>query len=89
MQQPVLRDIVLEGGGHAHLAVLKRFGTEPLGGVRVTLVSRTAYSPYSGMLPGLIAGHYDADDMHFDLYRLANFAGARFLCDEVMRLEPC
>ena len=80
------KDLVLVGGGHAHLFVLRHFGMHPIPGVRLTLVSRTSEAPYSGMLPGLIAGHYAASEMHFDLRRLAAFAGARFIRAEVTGL---
>ncbi|MDJ1007301.1 MAG: selenide, water dikinase SelD [Paracoccaceae bacterium] len=78
---PFTRDLVLVGGGHTHALVLREFGMTPLPGLRITLVNPGPTAPYTGMLPGHIAGHYGRGDLEIDLYRLARFAGARLLTD--------
>lgn len=87
VDQPVLRDIVLIGGGHSHVGVIKKFGMAPWPGVRLTVICTDIDTPYSGMLPGYIAGHYSFDDVHIDLGRLCAYAGARFIQARVTGLD--
>ena len=84
---PVLKDIVLLGAGHAHVGVLRSFGMKPMPGVRLTLVTREIDTPYSGMLPGLITGYYDFDDVHIDTGPLSRFAGARLYHAEATDID--
>ena len=81
------RTILLVGGGHTHVEVLRRFALAPEPGVALVLVSPHRLTPYSGMLPGLVAGHYQPADAHIDLEPLARRAGARFLRDRVVALD--
>ena len=84
---PILRDIVLVGGGHSHAVLLRNFGMQQMPGVRLTLICTDTQTPYSGMLPGYVAGHYDYDQVHIDLGRLCAFAGARMYRAEVTGID--
>ena len=84
---PVVKELLLIGGGHAHVAVLKAFGMDPLPGVRITLISTDESTPYSGMIPGLIAGHYRHCEAHIDLFSLCQFAGAQFYRASVVGID--
>jgi selenide,water dikinase len=83
-----LQDLVLVGGGHAHALVLRRLAMSSAQALRITLISPAAFTPYSGMLPGLLAGHYSLEETHIDLFRLCQWAGVRFLVDQVEGLDP-
>lgn len=76
---PIDREIVLVGGGHAHVHVLMAFARRPEPRTRLTLVTRDLDTPYSGMLPGLIAGLYSREQSHIDLVRLTAATGARLI----------
>lgn len=84
---PLSRDLVLVGGGHTHALVLRKWGMNPLAGARVTLINPAPTSPYTGMLPGYVAGHYAREELEIDLVRLARFAGARIIFDKACGLD--
>lgn len=90
MQQvtyPISKELVLVGGGHTHAIALRLLGMNPLPGVRLTLISNTSHTPYSGMLPAHVAGFYSFDTTHIDLRRLAQFSGAQFYLDTATGLD--
>lgn len=84
---PITKDLVLIGGGHAHAMALKMLAMRDVPGVRITLISDSCLTPYSGMLPGLIAGHYTEKEIHIDLSRLCRALGVRFIEDTVTALD--
>src|SRR6056297_722940 len=85
---PLVKDLVFVGGGHTHALVLRKWGMRPVPGVRLTLINPGLTAPYTGMLPGHIAGHYDRDALDIDLVRLARFAGARVILGAVDLIDP-
>ncbi|MBO3461069.1 FAD-dependent oxidoreductase [Aetokthonos hydrillicola Thurmond2011] len=85
--EPVFKDLVLIGGGHSHAIVLKMFASKQLPGVRLTLITESKDTPYSGMLPGYIAGFYTYEQCHINLRWLANFAQAQLYIDRVVGLD--
>ncbi|GIT93041.1 hypothetical protein JANAI62_34990 [Jannaschia pagri] len=85
---PLTQDLLLIGGGHAHALVLRRWGMDPLPGVRLTVINPGATAPYSGMLPGHVAGHYSRAALDIDLVRLARFAGAAVIDGYAQGIDP-
>ncbi len=83
-----MRRVLLLGGGHAHAWVLLQLIGAPLGDARVTLVTPRRRHMYSGMLPGLVAGHYALDECVIDLASLAARAGAGVVYDRVTGIDP-
>src|SRR5260221_1355502 len=83
-----VKQLLLVGGGHSHLAVLKSFGDTPAAGARLALLSPSRHAFYSGMVPGVVAGHYGHGDCRIDLAALAARAGARFLEDSAAGVDP-
>lgn len=80
-------DLILVGGGHAHLAVLDSLANKTVPGLRCCLVTPSPQSIYSGMLPGWIAGFFTDDDIRIDVAVLARAAGITFFLDEAVDLN--
>jgi selenide,water dikinase len=85
---PIVSDLVLLGGGHANIQVLKMLAMNPIGGLRITLISDQTHSPYSGMIPGYLAGYYSYEDCHFDLRRICEELGQRFIKAKIIGIDP-
>jgi selenide,water dikinase len=82
-----MKRLVLAGGGHAHVEVLRDLAERPGSGIAVTVVSARPRLIYSGMVPGAIAGHYRLEDCAIDVEALARRANARFVTGAVYRID--
>ena len=78
---------MLLGGGHTHALVLRKWAMNALPGARVTLVNPDVKAPYTGMLPGFVAGHYERAELDVDLVKLARAAGAQLIVDRAIGID--
>jgi selenide,water dikinase len=79
--------LLLLGGGHAHAWVLRRLRDFVSKNLDVTVVSPGSRHTYSGMVPGVVAGHYAAHEAQIDLAPLARAAGAALVGGRVVHLD--
>ena len=83
-----MKRLVLLGGGHAHVEVLRDLAERPLRDVEVTVVTPYSRLIYTGMVPGVIAGHYALADSAIDVAALCREAGATLLLTSASRVRP-
>jgi selenide, water dikinase len=82
------RHVLLLGGGHTHLHVLRSFAMKPPSAARITLLTPSAHTAYSGMVPGVLAGLYEPADCLIDVAALAARAGVDFIEDRAIAVDP-
>lgn len=83
-----MKRLILVGAGHAHAQVLKKLTREPLQDVETIVVSPHGLAPYSGMVPGWLAGQYAFKDISIDFARLSKAAGAKWIQAHLHSLDP-
>lgn len=81
------REVVLVGGGHAHIEVIRRYGGAPIPDTQLTVVDRNPFPVYSGMVPGFVAGQYQQTELEIDLRALCDKSGVRFEEGNVSKVE--
>jgi NADH dehydrogenase FAD-containing subunit len=82
------KDLVLVGGGHAHLTVLVKIQSYVQRGYRVTVVTPSPYQYYSGMGPGMLSGIYRPQEVQFNIRKMAEDRGGKFVEGKVVRIDP-
>lgn len=73
------KKLVLIGGGHAHALLLAQMVKQPIKNIAVYLIDTHEKAPYTGMLPGFTAGHYQDSELYIHLKKLAKKAGINFI----------
>ena len=88
MQQAYFKkQLVLLGGGHAHIQVLRKLCMNYYEGLHIILINDSLESAYSGMTPAYIQNFYKIHEIMIDLQRLCFNAGVTFINDEVIQLQ--
>ncbi|GGE88157.1 FAD-dependent oxidoreductase [Massilia psychrophila] len=83
-----MKKLILVGAGHAHARVLLDMSQRARAEVDVLLVNPAPLAPYSGMVPGWLAGHYDWEACCIDFARLCQRSGARLRLGAVRLIDP-
>ncbi len=81
------KQLVLIGGGHANVQVLKKLCMNYIKGLHTILISENFETIYSGMTPGFIHDDFSKEEISIDLQRLCFNAGATFIKDKVVKLD--
>lgn len=87
MTEQTVTRIVLLGAGHANLLALPDLRAA-LPHARITVIDAAERATYSGMFPGLVAGHYAPSDLRIDLDRIAGRYGAEFRRARITGIDP-
>ncbi len=82
-----MKRLLLIGGGHAHVEVLRSFGEQRLEGAQIVVATPYPWLTYSGMVPGFVAGHYSIDDCTIDVARVAARAHATLVLSPVVSMD--
>ena len=82
------KQLVLIGGGHAHMLTLSRLDTFIEEGWQVTVIQPSDNHYYSGMGPGMLGQTYQASDIRFDTRRLVEELGGVFVLDYATKIDP-
>ncbi len=62
-----MKKIILAGGGHGHINILKNLIRNPIENFEIKLITDNEKQYYSGMLAAFMEGIYSEDEISFDL----------------------
>ncbi len=81
------KQLVLAGGGHAHMVTLSNLNRFIEKGYQVTVIQPSEHHYYSGMGPGMLGKTYPPDEIRFATRRVVEKMGARFVLGRVDRID--
>ncbi|MGD6794696.1 hypothetical protein [Metabacillus indicus] len=80
--------VLLIGGGHAHLSILRSIIKEEKSKkYHITMISPSRYQYYSGMFSGFTEGIYSEEDIRIDIEDLCKIASVTFIKDTVLSID--
>ncbi len=82
------KQLVLVGGGHAHMVTLANISRFIEKGHQVTVIGPSDYHYYSGMGPGMLGMTYSPEDIRFATRHTVEKQGGKFIKDKVVRIDP-
>jgi len=82
------KQLVLIGGGHAHMVTLANIKTLVAKGHQVTVIGPSEHHYYSGMGPGMLGETYTPTDIRFATRQVVEKQGGTFIRDAVSRIDP-
>lgn len=82
------KQLVLVGGGHAHMTVMSKLDHYTGRGHHVTLISLYPYHYYSGMGPGLLSGIYKPEEVRFHVQKMVEDRSGTFVQGTMVRVDP-
>jgi pyridine nucleotide-disulfide oxidoreductase family protein len=85
MKKPKI--LLLVGGGHAHVFLIKQFYLKNIPELEVILVTACQYQYYSGMAAGYVEGVYKEEDMSFDLKKMCQKSRVRYIEGRIIGID--
>jgi selenide,water dikinase len=82
-----MKTLIMIGAGHSNLVAIGELLPRASKTFRVILVSDVSLAPYSGMLPGFLAGFYKEEEILFDLEKLRNHYGFELIIDAAVEVN--
>lgn len=81
------KQLILAGGGHGHIMIIKELAKAGLEDYEITLISDFKRQYYSGMLPAYLEGIYSEEEISFEILALCKSAGINFVLDKIIEID--